>query len=87
MELERIQAPRFVSHGGQRRIVAFRDRTEPRRQRDHPVAVTRPHIQDAAIRRVAVVGQAIEQTRASQRPDLCRSEFLMRRGADRNFKR
>ena len=59
MKLQAVQSPRLVGHGGERRIVARADGLEPRRRRDHAIAVTHPHIEYAAPLRVAIVLESI----------------------------
>ena len=82
VELKRVQSPRLVGHRGKRRIVALRDRAEPGRQGRHPVAVARPDIQNSPVRRVAIVRQTVEQTRAAQGAHLRRPELAVGGGFD-----
>ncbi len=82
MKLQAVKMPRFIRHGGERRIVAGGDDLESRRQRRHAIAMTHPHIQQAPALRVAIVLEAIEQRRGIRRPDLRRAEFPVRGSFD-----
>ena len=61
MELHGVEAPRFIDHGGERRVGALRHRGESRRQRLDAVAVAHPHVEHGAALRVLAIEQPVEQ--------------------------
>ena len=79
MKLQRVKAPGFVRHGGERRIVAVCNHGKARRRRGHPVAVAHPHVEHAAALCVPIVLESIEQPGWSARFDLREAEFAMGR--------
>ncbi len=63
MKLQAVQMPRFVGHGGERRIVAGGDDLEAGRHRRHAIAMTHPNIQQTPALRVTIVLESVEQRR------------------------
>ena len=82
MKLQRVQSARLVGDGGERRVVAGRDHLEPRRRLDYAIAVAHPDIEQAPSRRIAIVLEAVEQTRSRAGLHAGEAEFAMRRRLD-----
>ena len=55
--------PRFIDHGGERRVGARRDRGESRRQRLDAIAVAHPHAEHGAATGVGAIGQVSDAPR------------------------
>ena len=82
MELQRVEAPRFVGHAADGQVGGRGDDLEPGRELGDAIAVAHPDIEQAVAFGVHAVFDALQQSGVTAGADLCIAELVHRARLD-----